>query len=202
MTGDGAPWTVRLDAVAWWHRARPGATAALPPALRGSRVLPVTMGALVRYHDTPVGPYDELLAVPVLLLDGVPPAGHVPFMVVDAAASARAGRRNWALPKRVAGFAWNGLEEADVREADGAALVAARTRAAALRVPFAIAGRGRQVRPSGAPLRFLAAAAGRAAPAWADIRTGAAAPAWLASGRHPALVVRGARMRVGRAAAG
>src|SRR4051794_10476403 len=101
-----APWHCRVDAVVWWHRAAPGAAAALPDALRAAPRVPLSVAALVRYADTPVGPYRELAACPVLFLDDLRVAGHVPFIAVDSGASAAAGRALWALPKRLAAFTW------------------------------------------------------------------------------------------------
>lgn len=76
------PWTCRLRAV-----VRPGI---------GRRH--VTALAVIAYDATPVGPYGEALLAHVRL----PLSVTVPWIVVDSAASAAAGRRNWALPKQEA----------------------------------------------------------------------------------------------------
>src|SRR5688500_13427966 len=94
-----APWPTVLDAVLWFHRAAPEARERLPAALRGRRALPVTVGALIRYRETPVGPYHEVLASPMLLAGARGPEAVVPFIAVDSAASVVGGRENWALPK-------------------------------------------------------------------------------------------------------
>ena len=58
-----APWTVRSRAVIWYARGGAAATAALPPSLRsGHRGLAV-VGGVVRYSETPVGPYDEVFGL-------------------------------------------------------------------------------------------------------------------------------------------
>ena len=101
-----APWSTVLDAVVWFHRAAPGAADRLPRALRGRPSVPVTAGALVRYRETPVGPYHEVLASPVLLTGPRGPEACVPFIAVDSLASVRGGRENWALPKTLARFEW------------------------------------------------------------------------------------------------
>lgn len=49
------PWTTRVSAVLWWHRATDAARDQLPPAMRAAPTLPITVGALVRYRDSPVG---------------------------------------------------------------------------------------------------------------------------------------------------
>ena len=60
-----APWEAVLDAIVWVHRAAPAAREWLPRPLRGRKVLPVTVGALIAYRETPVGPYHEVLGSPV-----------------------------------------------------------------------------------------------------------------------------------------
>ena len=58
-----APWTVHSQAVIWYARGGAAATQALPPALRaGHRGLAV-VGGVVRYDETPVGPYDEVFGL-------------------------------------------------------------------------------------------------------------------------------------------
>jgi hypothetical protein len=94
------PWHCRVRAVLWFQRA----TAPLPtgsPYAR--RVLPVTVGAVVDYLETPVGPYREVFAGPLLRRLGRPTA-HIPFMAVDALASVHGGRAHWQLPKTMASF--------------------------------------------------------------------------------------------------
>jgi len=62
---------------------------------------------LVRYAASPVGPYDELLWATLSRT----PAGWRPQVrstVVSTEASVLWGRRNWAIPKRRAHFAWAG----------------------------------------------------------------------------------------------
>lgn len=65
---------------------------------------------LVRYADSPVGPYDELLWLePVKTRRGgwwgwQP---RVQQIVVSSAASVAGGRRNWAIPKTLARFDWS-----------------------------------------------------------------------------------------------
>lgn len=73
------PWTCRLCAV-----VRLGV---------GRRCL--TALAVVAYAETPVGPYGEALLAELRL----PLRLTVPWIVVDSAASAAAGREHWGLPK-------------------------------------------------------------------------------------------------------
>ena len=73
------PWTCRLTAVV---RLR----------VSGRRL---TALAVVSYAETPVGPYGEALLAELRL----PLRITVPWIVVDSAASAVAGRQLWGLPK-------------------------------------------------------------------------------------------------------
>lgn len=100
-----APWDCVCEAVVWFGRGGSAATAALPPAVRATgraRGL-VVVGALVRYLETPVGPYDEVLGL-VGSTTGRRPWGSVAFMAVDSPASLVGGRTNWAMPKTLATF--------------------------------------------------------------------------------------------------
>ena len=53
--------------------------------------------------ETPVGPYREVFAGP-LLRGTLLPVVHIPFIAVDSLPSVHGGRAHWALPKAVASF--------------------------------------------------------------------------------------------------
>jgi hypothetical protein len=191
-----APWSCVLDAVVWVHRAAPGAGEWLPRELRGRRALPVTFGALVSYRETPVGPYHEVLGSPVLLAEWPLPASVVPFIAVDSLASVHGGRANWRLPKTLARFEWpeqmrRGFEiDAEGERWSVHASVRPRRRAFPVAAPL----RTRQ----GPDAFFTSRGRGRARPATVELETrGSSLPGWLRSGRHPALVLEGARVEVG-----
>jgi len=197
-----APWDTVLDAVVWFHPAAPGAVERLPRPLRARPVLPVTVGALIRYRETPVGPYREVLASPSLLLGPRGPEAAVPFIAVDSPASVHGGRENWALPKTLGRFEWpaqprGGFElDAEGRGWSVHATVRPRPR----RLPFAAVTRNRQVTPQGQEIVFDSRWRGPARLASVELETrGPTLPGWLRSGRHPALVLEGARARVGPA---
>ena len=197
-----APWATVVDAVLWFHPAAPGAAERLPAALRGRRTLPVTVGALIRYHQTPVGPYHEVLASPVLLAGARGPEAMVPFIAVDSLASVRGGRENWALPKALARFDWPSAPRGGFAlDAEGAGWsVHATVRTRARRVPLALPLRNRQLTPAGGEVVFESTLRGRARLAAVELETrGPTLPGWLRSGRHPALVLERARMDVGPA---
>jgi hypothetical protein len=200
-----APWATVLDAVLWFHRAAPGARERLPGALREHRALPVTIGGLISYRETPVGPYHEVLASPVLLAGPKGPEAVVPFIAVDSLASVHGGRENWALPKTLARFTWPDAPRGAFElaaEGDGwsvRATVSPRTR----RLPLAAVLRNRQLTPAGDQITFASAWRGRARLATVELETrGPTLPDWLRSGRHPALVVEDARVRVDAARPG
>ena len=199
-----APWATLLDAVLWWHRAAPAAGEHVAAGLRRRRAtLPVTVGALIRYRETPVGPYHEVLGSPVLLVALPLPCASVPFIAVDSLASVHGGRSNWALPKARASFEWPeslaggfGLRAVG----DGWSVragVRPRRRPLPLVTPPL---RTRQLRADGTEIVFDSGCRGRARAATVEIEShGPTLPAWLLSGRHPALVLEGARVVVGAA---
>ena len=203
-----APWETRVQAVVWFHRAAPGAAELLAPPLRRERIVPLTIAAFVRYLDTPVGPYGEILASPVLL-GRTPVASSVPFIAVDSLASIHAGRANWALPKTLAAFEWSapperfGAGPLSVRGegTHGAAAwsvsaqVAPRRRRLPLRLPLL---RDLQVTPDGRELDIEMSLAGRMQLATVAVESeGPTLPEWLPSGRHRGVVLPEGRMRFG-----
>ncbi len=205
-----APWQVRGAAVLWWHRATAAAVHALPEPLRCRARLPVTLACLVRYDDTPVGPYAELWVSPVVLLTPLPRV-HVPFIAVDSVASVQAGRAHWALPKVLADLSWGPGGWAEGPTLAGPVTVRGEGFGLDVRVdrpgpslPFRVRFGTRQLRPDGSladtPLRL----SGRGAPARVHVqvqRHGGGYPSLpdlLRPGGHRAVVVTGARMRVGQ----
>lgn len=103
-TAAAAPWRTRCQVVTWLHAVDPEALDAFPAAIRPVSVAMVAW-ALVRYDETPVGPYSEVAATLIPAEgDGY---GHIPFIVVDSPASVVGGRANWLLPKALARFAWS-----------------------------------------------------------------------------------------------
>ena len=190
-----APWSTRLHAVVWWHRATPAAPAAMPELLCSRRRLGLTVAAFVRYLDTPVGGYHEIAATPALLLDWPVPAATVPFIAVDSLASIVGGRVNWALPKTHARFEWPEDRLDLVARGDGWS-VAAHVRPHGPVFPFAAVARDRQVGADGDELLMRIRGRGRARLGRAMVRVvGPELPAWLRNGRHPAIVIAGARVR-------
>ena len=104
------PWPATVRATLWWHRATEQAIAL------GARdsTIDITVGMVVDYLDSPVGPYREILASPVLRRPGggrgVMPRLSVPFIAVDSAASVHGGRAHWNLPKVLGDFTGDVLD--------------------------------------------------------------------------------------------
>lgn len=191
----GAPWICRVEATVWWHRATPAAAALLDPSLPlGPRF---TVGAFVTYLDTPVGPYNEILASPHLLAGavrrGVLARVHVPFIAVDSVDSVHGGRAHWSLPKTLAVF-------------DGS-----HATAPTWEVSATAAGRGprfasyarlgsTQIDGAGLQSSSVTTARAKAQLARVDVETVSDGDlaTWLVPGRHRGALLRG-RMVVGRA---
>lgn len=182
-----APWTCRCDAVLWFGRGGAAARQALPPMLRGGRALAV-IGGMVRYRETPVGPYDEVLGL-VGSRSGLTPFGSVAFMSVDSEASLVGGRTNWAMPKTLGAF------DGDI---GGGKLVTAtgadRTRwrvsvtpkVVGPAVPVRSRGLARQEFPGGRVGTSRLVARGRIRPALVTVEVDSEGPlpTWLRPGRH------------------
>jgi hypothetical protein len=194
------PWDTRVSAVLWWHRASPAALAHVPSALKDLKTLPITVGALVRYQESPVGSYSEVFASPVLLRRRGLPAATVPFIAVDSLASVVGGRAGWDLPKTLARALWPADAPARLETDEWSVSVgvspATRTGAGPL-LPLRGALPVIQASPDGGRRRSTVRLRGRARLSRADVSTtGPSLPQWLLSGRHPCLTISGARMQI------
>lgn len=187
-TAPPAPWTCRCDAIVWI--TRPGRR--WPSEASGARPLLVA-GALLRYADSPVGEYHEVLGV-LAGLGRNGPIGTVPFIAVDSAASLVGGRRNWALPKTFAQFAQSQDEQGrSAMTATGAGwTVAAAARTLGPAVPVPLAGRLRQPWPDGRQRTARLIGRASAAPALVAVTVTSTGPlaGWLRPGRHFGLLLR------------
>lgn len=191
------PWETTADAVLWAHPATAAASTVLPPGVRARRVVRFAVAGFVRYHDTPVGAYDELLASPTLVRGGLWRL-HVPLIAVDSLASLHAGRAHWALPKTLAAFSGAPAARSSV-EARGSgwslhAAVAARGPSvpAWMRVSLA------QVRSTGEVVTFPATFRGPVRLARVEVTVGESASFadWLLPGRHLGVLLRDVRIRL------
>ncbi len=201
MATPAPPWRTRVRATVWWHRATPEGVLALPPELRGRTGPALTVGATIRYEQSPVGPYEEVLAVPHLLAPSLPNllSVHVPFIAVDSLASVAGGRQHWALPKTYAVLERSG--DRVTATGDGWRVEADPTPGGP-RVPLLSVFHDTQLDPTGlVHARSRLMGTGRYARVNVSVTsatTGEAGSigAWLRPGHHPGLVLRG-RLTVG-----
>lgn len=197
------PWRTRVRATVWWHRATPEAVEALPPELRGRAGPALTVGATITYEQSPVGPYEEVLAVPCLLRPSFPDllSVHVPFIAVSSLASIAGGRQHWALPKTYAETARTG--DRVVATGDGWR-VAADPTPAGPRVPLVGSFQDVQLSTHGlVAARSRLVGTGRYARVNVAVTSrGTGTPGsiggWLRPGHHPGIVLRG-RLTIGPA---
>lgn len=194
------PWPATVRATIWWHRATTAARSLVGGDLP---TLPITAAMVVDYLDSPVGPYREILASPVLVAPrrrfGSVPRLHVPFIAVDSDESVHGGRTHWLLPKTKATFDGDVGGLLDI-VGDG---WSARTRTQPGPVPLPIAGAVGFVQPdaSRGPDAYRRASAtlyGTCRTATIDVEaTGPTLPDWLTPGRHRGITITRGRMRTG-----
>lgn len=197
-TSPAPPWPARVRATLWWHRATPGAALFGP----GGRVLPVTLAMMVDYLESPVGPYREILASPVLRAPsrriGVLPAMAVPFIAVDSEPSVHGGREHWHLPKVLADF------DGDVTDTVTAVGDGWRIRTTARpfgpSLPILGALGFAQPMPSGGLAGARARLRGRFRGARVTVNaTGPTLGHWMKPGTHPGIVIESGAMTTGPA---
>ncbi|MFD4181066.1 hypothetical protein [Rhodococcus sp. NPDC058514] len=191
------PWPARVRATLWWHRSTAAAAAYGP----GGQTIPMTLAMMVDYLDSPVGPYREILASPVLRRPGrgvgALPAMAVPFIAVDSEPSVHGGRAHWHLPKVLARF--GGDAHAAFEAVGDGWRVETSARPRGPRLPIAGALGFAQPTAVGVPAAASARLRGRFR--YARVAVGAEGPTigtWLTSGTHHGIVVTG-RMVTGPA---
>ena len=191
-----APWTVHADAVVWWGRAGAAAQAALPPELAATSKATLVVGGMVRYRDTPVGPYDEVFGV-IGCRRGRQFFSTVAFMAVDSPTSLVGGRTNWSMPKTLASFDGSPSGSMEATGADGLSWrVSATHRIIGPALPSRGGGRVEQVFPDGVVRGCQLASRGRMRPAVVsvDVASDGSLPQWLRPGRHLGAVLSGSEM--------
>ena len=78
----------------------------MPFGLKKSKFGRLVQIMLVRYHSSPVGPYDELLFLDHAS-NGLNMHSHIPKIYVSSQASVDEGRYHWGIPKELAQFEWS-----------------------------------------------------------------------------------------------
>ncbi len=188
-----APWECQCNAVVWTALGSKSATRALPPAIRDTARALNVVGGMVRYTDTPVGSYDEVLGT-IGFRHGRAVRGNVAFMAVDSEASLVGGRTNWAMPKTLATFTGEPAGGATMSAAGAVGTpwrVAATPRVLGPAVPIGSAFTVLQQFPDGAVRACKLKAKGWARPALitVDVEAETTLPDWLRSGRHLGAVI-------------
>ena len=180
-----APWHCRFDGLVWIQRAGAGAASVLPDPLRRSASVRWVIGALMRYTESPVGPYSEVYAA-VVVRRGLRVVAHIPFMAVDSLESIRGGRANWALPKTLASFKGSPSTSDATRAAGEGWEVNARGRPFGPAVPTRMASTCAQVRPDGSLGTFKVAVAGssRLARVTVEVTSEGSLATFMPPGRH------------------
>lgn len=187
------PWSPQARAALWWHRSAPGAAQFGP----GGRTLPFTLAMVVDYLDSPVGPYREVLASPVLR-PGLIPAMAVPFIAVDSEASVHGGREHWHLPKVLASFDGDVTGRFSATGHTWKVDTDASPRGPELPIVGGLA--FAQPEPDGSQARATARLRGRFR--YARVRVEAQGPTlgqWLLPGAHHGIVITSGRMSIGPA---
>jgi hypothetical protein len=196
-TAAPAPWSTRCRVTTWWHKPRRESLDVFPEVLRPERVIAIAW-SVVQYSDTPVGPYDEIVAAPI------PRGGrvHIPFICVDSPASVVGGRANWLLPKALASFERTGRRSVTVtpQQPTGPAWsVTATARPLSPPLPFTSKFAVAQCSTDGAVGSFPARMRGLARYASVTVDGYAEGPlaALLRTGRHRGVVVTHGRFTAG-----
>jgi Acetoacetate decarboxylase (ADC) len=199
-TAAGAPWHTGCRIVTWLHTVGPEALEAFPDVIRPERVALVAW-ALVRYDETPVGPYSELAAT--LIPDGGDGYGHIPFIVVDSLPSIVGGRVNWLLPKALARFDWSDggrtVTASSDQPASPAWSITVSFETSQSAAPVTIPNLVQQVTIDGVVRRFSGELSGsmRAGSVNVDGSADGALAALIATGRHDATGLRDCAFDVG-----
>lgn len=193
------PWPAEVKATIWWHRARPAGR-----ALLNGRTIPITVVMVIDYLNSPVGPYREVLASPVLQRPGrglgPMPRISVPFIAVDSETSVHGGRTHWHLPKVLADFGGDVLADASVSgEGSSGDGWSVRTQAKGIGPSFPIRGALGFAQPSDeGSLLATARLTGKARLARVQVvASGPSLGEWMTPGTHFGLQIVSGRMATG-----
>lgn len=133
-----SPWVVQGSALVIIGRLGRRAARDLAGNPRGLVGLPglgsIAVLGLIRYDDTPVGPYHEVVVIPGVLWRTLPGA-LISHMLVDSARSRLAGRALWGLPKELAHFDWQ-PERLTVADPTGQTVLTASWQPTGMRLGF------------------------------------------------------------------
>lgn len=190
------PWPADVRATIWWHRST-----VTGRSLLQAKCVPMTLVMVVDYLTSPVGPYREILASPVLRRPGSGlgpmPRMSVPFIAVDSEVSVHGGRTHWHLPKVMADFDGDVLGRASVEGENWAV----RTTARGVGPAWPIVGALGFAQPNETALALAAAKLkGKAKLCRVDVdATGPTLGSWMKSGTHFGLQIVSGAMSTGKA---
>ena len=189
-----APWDCTCQAIVWVARASAAAGDAVDPEVRGAGRPLVVIGAMVRYLDTPVGSYDEVLGA-VGVLSGRRLRGSVPFMAVDSVTSLVGGRQNWSLPKSLATFTGAPTAGSTMTATGSGWQVSATPQSRGPALPVRAKRRLAQRWPEGVVRESIMSARGSMRPALVRVEVESTGPLaqWLRPGVHAGAVLDSAR---------
>lgn len=185
------PWPASVRATLWWHRSTPAAAEYAP----GAPTLPITLAMMVDYLDSPVGPYREVLASPVLRR-GLIPAMTVPFIAVDSEPSVHGGREHWKLPKVLARFDGDVLQDFSATGPNWKVATSAAPKGPELPIIGGLS----FAQPAGDGTVLKASARLRGTFRYARVTVDSEGPTlsrWLASGTHHGIVITSGTMATG-----
>lgn len=188
------PWPADVRATIWLHRATVPGRALLPTSH-----LPVTTVMVIEYLSSPVGPYREILASPVLRRPGsglgVMPRMSIPFIAVDSEVSVHGGRSHWHLPKVMAKFDGDVLGDSSATGENWEV----RTSSRAIGPTWPIMGALGFAQPNGSMLELAAGKLkGKAKLCRVDVdASGPTLGAWMKSGTHFGLQIVSGSMSTG-----
>ncbi|MDT4938054.1 MAG: hypothetical protein QOG80_1725 [Pseudonocardiales bacterium] len=181
-----APWDVTCTSIMWYGRGGRAAGRAAGAVATTGRGL-VTIGGIVSYSRTPVGPYHEAFAT-VAVRRGRSVRGTIPFMAVDSPLSLVGGRRNWSLPKCLAQFTGEPAAAGATMTAAGAGwAIRATARPFGPTYPIPMSGRLVQAGSDGRLRESVLAGHGRARSALVTVEVTSSRgdlARWLRPGRH------------------
>lgn len=101
------PWALQGAGYLFLYQFAPDFVATygfVPPEEKVTKLLGAVM--VVRYAETAVGPYDELLFVPGFMQEQDTQYPSITKIYVSSQTSVLGGRQNWAIPKELAQFSW------------------------------------------------------------------------------------------------
>lgn len=109
-----APWTLKGEGIILvykFNRKWVEENGLLAPHLKGNFIGGLGFVMLVNYHESPVGPYKELLIIPGKFKPHKKQS--ISKIYVDSEESTKNGRHNWGIPKETVPMIWHSEHNVD-----------------------------------------------------------------------------------------